>query len=409
MRIAYVCSDPGVPVFGSKGCSVHAQEVLRAMQSAGCQIDLFARRLGGPRPANLQWIRVHELSSPDGPRGGEFERQMIVSNRPLRLALETAGPFDLIYERYALWSHAAMQFGRDHGTRTILEVNSPLVKEQSQHRRLVDAHQAHRITASAFANADAIVAVSTQVAQYIRTFAETSDKVTVIPNGVDPDRFRVAREAIRRRVIHQCESLDRPALAGATEAEPIVVGFVGNLRPWHGLGVLGEAFSIFHQRVPNARLLVVGDGDAREELERELTPSARLATQITGRVRADEVTAWLARMDIAVAPYPSGDEFYFSPLKVFEYMAAGLPVVASRIGDIPALIRDGENGLLCRAGDAHEQADAWSLLAGNAQLRMRLGQQAVSTVASHHTWKQVVAQTLTLGRTNVATAARSAG
>ena len=81
-------------------------------------------------------------------------------------------------------------------------------------------------------------------------------------------------------------------------------------------------------------------------------------TELTGAVEPAEIPALLARMDIAVAPYPDLADFYFSPLKVMEYMAAGRAVVASRIGDIDGLIRHGETGLLCAAGDRDALAQA---------------------------------------------------
>ncbi len=61
MRVAYVCADPGVPVFGKKGCSVHAQEVIRSLRGRGASVELFARRLGGDPPPGLQAVPVHRL------------------------------------------------------------------------------------------------------------------------------------------------------------------------------------------------------------------------------------------------------------------------------------------------------------------------------------------------------------
>ena len=99
MQIAYICADPGVPVFGCKGSSIHVQEVLRALRKRGARIDLFATRFDGPPPADLQEIAVHTL--PPAPKGelSTREQQAWEANAGLRDALGQAGPFDLIYER----------------------------------------------------------------------------------------------------------------------------------------------------------------------------------------------------------------------------------------------------------------------------------------------------------------------
>jgi glycosyltransferase involved in cell wall biosynthesis len=104
-------------------------------------------------------------------------------------------------------------------------------------------------------------------------------------------------------------------------------------------------------------------------------------------------------MDAAVAPYPRLSRFYFSPLKVYEYMAAGLPVVASRLGQLEGLIQDGINGLLCPAGDAVALAAALGELRVDLALRRRLGEAARASVLRHHTWEAVVNRILSLAQT----------
>jgi glycosyltransferase involved in cell wall biosynthesis len=104
----------------------------------------------------------------------------------------------------------------------------------------------------------------------------------------------------------------------------------------------------------------------------------------------------LASMDVAVAPYPRRSSFYFSPLKVYEYMAASRPVVASRIGQLANLIEDGVNGLLCPAGDPVTLAAALARLRREPELRARLGRAARATVLKHHTWETVARRILHL-------------
>jgi glycosyltransferase involved in cell wall biosynthesis len=235
---------------------------------------------------------------------------------------------------------------------------------------------AHR----AFGNATALIAVSSAVAAYLRGFADAERRIHVIPNGVDPERFP--------------EDL-MPSCPG--EPGSFTVGFVGTLKPWHGLQTLVRAFDRLHAAGTGARLLIVGDGPGRRDIEDDLRDRGlRRAAHFTGSVDPTEVPGLLASMDAAVAPYPNINGFYFSPLKVYESMAAGCPVVASRIGDLDALIEHGVNGLLYRPGDVAELADALLRLRRDPALRRRLGQAARATVRRSHTWDAIVGRILRL-------------
>ena len=150
----------------------------------------------------------------------------------------------------------------------------------------------------------------------------------------------------------------------------------------------------------------MGDGPEREELVRDLAARGLSGSAILcGAVPPAEIPGLLASMDAAVAPYPPIEPFYFSPLKVFEYMAAGLPVAASRIGQLGAVIRDGGNGLLLPPGDAGALSGALERLCGDRALRIRLGRAARATVLEEHTWEAVAGRILRLAGLQPSTAA----
>lgn len=379
MRLAYVCADPGVPVFGSKGCSVHVREVVNALRRRGAMVDLFACRYDGPMPASWNDVTCHELPRPPKGDAAVRERQSMEANLPLAATLLDAGPFDAVYERYSLWSSAGMAHAARCGIPGILEVNAPLIDEQATHRNLVHRIEAERIAADVFTTASTVVAVSDGVADYVRSVAPSA-QVCVIGNGVDHRRFTPA--------------------AHRDTAVPVgrfVVGFAGTMKPWHGLELLLEAYRRFARECDDAHLLLVGEGPLRAGLAEHLDRIglARAAT-FTGAVDAERMPSLLAAMDVATAPYPARDDFYFSPLKVVEYMASGRPVVASAIGSILSVIEDGVSGLLHPPGDIAAMVRLFGRLHRDHGLRTRLGAAARAGVLARHTWDHVAGQILEL-------------
>ncbi|MCM1984470.1 glycosyltransferase family 4 protein [Lyngbya confervoides] len=378
MKIAYICADPGVPVFGHKGGSIHVQEVIRAIQKQGATVELIAAKLGGDAPADLQSLTVHQL--PPVPKGiplAQREQNLLAINDEIAKILAVAGAYDLIYERYSLWSYAGMEFADARGIPGFLEVNAPLIEEQAKHRRLENRQAAEKVARRAFSSATQLMAVSQEVKGYLLNWVK-GDRIQVIPNGVDGSRFAPQSER-------------RP------DSSPFTVGFVGTLKPWHGLEHLIDAFAQLQHQVPRARLLIVGEGPQRQTLElRVLQQGLEDKVQWTGAVPPTQIPDCLRQMTVAVAPYPPLDDFYFSPLKVMEYMAAGLPVVASQLGQIEEIITDGVTGLLCPPGESYPLSQTLERLWRSPHLCRRLGTAARQRVLTHYTWDSVAQRILSL-------------
>jgi glycosyltransferase involved in cell wall biosynthesis len=385
MKIAYISADPGVPVFGRKGCSIHVQEIVRAMLKLGHEVHLFATRLGDETRIEAATLHVHDLGPLPKGDAAAREQAALSMNETLRqaLAAEAAmGGFDLYYERQSLWSCAALEFACEHEVPAVLEVNAPLIEEQAQHRTLIDRSSAEEIERRAFKAATVITAVSSELAHWLETKSTANGKVHVIPNAVDPDRFRASEPARRKQ----------PA--------EFVIGFVGTLKAWHGLATLIESFAMLAKKSAQARLLIVGDGPEREALTREIaTRQLSNRVEFTGAVAPEAIPGLLGSMDVAVAPYPPLANFYFSPLKLYEYMAAGVAIVASRIGQIEEVIEHDKTGILVPSGDAVALANALRSLQLDPSTRTRLGANARVAI-QNNTWDALLKQVFTLAGVN---------
>lgn len=376
-RVAYVSTDPGVPVFGRKGGSVHVQAVVRDLLRRGSEVHIVTARVGGDVPRGLDGVVVHELPriTGTGPEREDSAKASAAAASAVLAALHHDAPLDLVYERYSLWSDAAMAWARAQSVASVLEVNAPLIDEQAEHRVLVDRSGAEAIARRAFDAAGSVVTVSEPVARWVAE-RTTNEQVHVVPNGVDTQYIRPGLEA-------------QPQ--GKGEQTPFTIGFVGTLKPWHGIEVLLDAFARVARTDDATRLRLVGDGPQRAAvLEQAAALGVADRVDLVGAVAAEDIPAELAAMDVAVAPYPQLDDFYFSPLKLYEYLAAGLPVVASDIGPCSQVLDAGRLGVLVSPGHVTELAAAIVGLRTDARLRAELGDAAREAAVSRHDWSLVV-------------------
>lgn len=369
MRVAYVSADPGVPVYGTKGCSAHVREVVGCMLQQKLRVTLLARNLDGRRPDSL--AGTHCVSLPAISRKDDAntrELKALASNADILRLLRSTGPFDMVYERYSLWSSAAMEYARESGIPGLLEVNAPLIQEQALYRTLINREAAQTSACRVFGAASALLAVSGGVREYLETVPSTIGKIHVVSNGVDVKRFK-------------------PWIVPILPApDCITVGFVGGLKPWHGVENLVRAFSVIAKQYPQSRLLIVGDGPQRQLLEEMAAEHPDCNIVFTGNVESTEVPGYLSSMDIGVAPYPNLEGFYFSPLKVYEYMAMGLPVIASNIGDMESIIDHEVSGLLTTPGDVNSLVSALNQLLASHSRRIQMGAAGRREVCENHTW-----------------------
>jgi glycosyltransferase involved in cell wall biosynthesis len=390
MRIAYLSTDFGVPVFGNKGASIHVRALASALVAAGHEVEIFTCRAGGNPPTGFA-IPVHEIplddeermlvaALQDDPEGGvsvaREVRSMVFAASFARRARPMLDRFrpDALYERHAILGTAGMKLARDLGIPHLLEVNAPLGDEHVTHRAGAFGQTLRAMEQRVLASASTVIAVSEPLRQWIIDTGVHPDRVVTVPNGVDLAQFSPLADG---KATYPGLDRDRP-----------VVGFTGTLKPWHGAGTLVRAFArVTAGRTPRPQLLIVGDGPMRAELE-VLASALGIGDDVvfTGITPHAAIPGFLQFMDIAVVPYDELPNPYFSPLKLFEYMAAGRPIVAASIGQAETVLHDGEDGLLYAPGDAAQLARRLDALLDDPDRAARLGAAALDRAQRHHGW-----------------------
>jgi starch synthase len=356
MRIAYLSTDPGIPYGGAKGASVHVAELVDALAQEGAEVLVLVsgEAPGAPRPAAGATIEVLPGSGggarPAQRLATESERSRWIERRLARFGA------DALYERLALHSAAGSGAAARLGIPHLVELNAPLLEEARRYRTLVQPAAAGVLERVTLARASRVLAVSRPLAAYAAGRGAT--RVEVFPNAVAVERY--------------------PERPRPPRVRPVAL-FSGRVRPWHGVETMAAAWRLLGATAP--RLVVAGDpGDARPVLE-------DAGAELLGVLAPERMPAVLAGADIGLAPYAADAPDYFSPLKLFEYMAAGLAVVA---GDLPA-VRDvvsDRSAVLVPRGDAEALAEAVGGLAADGGRRERLGRAARELVAEEHSWRR---------------------
>jgi glycosyltransferase involved in cell wall biosynthesis len=385
IRIAYLRSTPS-PGTLAGGAATHINGFVNAAVQLGAQVNVISN----DRIAGLDRQRLTLIDpQPVGTTRAAFDlrNNLIFSSGALR-EIERS-PVDLIYQRYGRFTWAGVEASMRTGAPLFLEYNGSEVwigKHWDISGMLPLLERFEHLNLKAAAR---IFVVSDVERRNLLRAGVPEERIIVNPNGVDVEVFR-------------------PGVGGAAARDEFgvgqtetVAGFVGTFGPWHGVLTLAEAITMLPED-SGLRFLLVGAGRFRDEVESIIRAAGKERLVIfTGHVDHQRVPALLDACDILLSPHvplEDGSEFFGSPTKLFEYMAMGKGIIASRLGQIGDVLAHEETALLVEPGNARELSEAILRLSGSSELRESLGAAARRAAIERHTWKQNAQRVLDASR-----------
>jgi glycosyltransferase involved in cell wall biosynthesis len=375
LRIAYLRSTPSAGTQAG-GAATHISGFVSAVAELIAGIRVISNDyLAGIDRTDLTMIGP----DPDGTTRAAFDlRNNLIFSAGVLREIEHS-PADLIYQRYSRFTWAGVEASLCTGVPLFLEYNGSEVwigKHWDMSGMIPLLERFERLNLNAAAR---IFVVAEVERRNLLRAGIADEKIVVNPNGVDTEKFRpgVGGAAVRGEL--------------GVAPDETLAGFVGTFGPWHGVLTLARAITLLPAD-SRVRFLLVGAGKLCGEVQRIIGAEGKQQQVIfTGHVEHERVPALLDACDILLSPHVSledGSEFFGSPTKLFEYMAMGKGIVASRLGQIGDVLSDQETALLTEPGNARELADAILQLSGSPALRRRLGAAAREAAIERHTWKR---------------------
>lgn len=375
IKIAYIRSTPSAGTVPG-GATSHINGVVNGLIELGAEIEFIANDpvagIDGSTPTS------HRLA-PDRnamPRAAfDVANGLSFSDRASKLIAQLAPAF--IYERYSRFSIAGVEAALKNRIPLFLEYNGSEVWVGKHWDATAKLDLLERYEGLNLERATRIFVVSEVEQKTLISRGVDENKIVVNPNGVDTEKFKpgVGGSPLRKEL-------------GVSD-DAVLAGFLGTFGPWHGVLTLADAIALT-PKSSGLKFLFVGDGSLRSEMEKRLARSDDLDRVVfTGSISHDLVPSYLDACDILVSPHvplAEGAEFFGSPTKLFEYMAMGKGIVASRLGQIGDVLEDGKMALLVEPANADQLSTAIQKLAKDSELLKQLGAAARSSAMKRHTW-----------------------
>jgi len=389
LKILHVL-DHSVPLHS--GYSFRTLALLREQRRLGwrtAQLTTPKHTLAGPDPEEVDGFLFYRTPATSGalPKmpGVDEMRLIRAAARRIREVAARENPDILHAHSPVLNALACLWVSRSLGLPIVYEVRGLWEDAAVSHGTSRDGSLSYRVSrlleTLALRRSDAITTICAGLSLDMQRRGLPAEKITIIPNGVDPVEFPFMRQGERDEA---AASLARSlGLEGKT-----VLGFIGSFYSYEGLDILLAAMPALLQASPDIRLLLVGGGPAEPQLKQQAKSlGLEAAVRFVGRVPHAAVMRYYALVDIFVYPRRSMRlTEKVTPLKPLEAMAIGGIVLASDVGGHRELVREGETGYLFKADNPVRLAAALGAVLGRREEWEAMWQRARHYVESERTW-----------------------
>ncbi len=394
MKILYFSPSPHLNLSAPAGYGTHMREMIEAFRKEGTIVSTFIA--GGELPDELpnsnsdlafkskikKWIPGIIWQSLKDWRSIQFDKKLEIE---LEARIVKEKP-DLIYERAETFCVSGLRMCKKLGIPHILEINAPLLEERyklgqnSLFYRVGKKRECEQLK-----YAGKVITVSKTLKNYFVTQYKVEEhQIVVIHNSINPERINLSNLNV----------LSKQILFPEFE-HPKIIGFVGSIFPWHGIDILIESVSLLQQLYPNICLLIVGSGEIIPDLKQLASKTLKINSyHFTGNIDHKKVFTYLPLFDFAAIP---NSHWYGSPVKLFEYAAFGIPIVAVKNGPVSEIIEDRQNGYLILP-QPKEMADTFIEALQNEALSKKMGERLKEKVMTEHTWQGTAKKVIALAK-----------
>jgi len=363
----------------SAGSAIKAKEFIRAMKALGHTAHL-EWRLPQPNGAVSVTQKAKERLKPLLQKYLHEPKRVALNAKYLRQEYQIfkRQKPDIFFNRLELYTFSGTWLSKRLGIPMVVEADCPPAYEHMNFYGKKYMHLgnlARHLEMQTMRDASAVIAISNILKNYYVEQGIAAEKIHVIPNGADPEKFKPSPK-------------DRELAVKYNLADKIVIGWIGSLVGWSGIENLIEAARKILQTRSNVCFMMVGGGKNQEFFREKLQYGGHASRVILpGLVPHEEVPRYLSCMDIVLAPYPKLDFWYPSSMKLFEYMSAGKAVVATGVGQMSEIIQDGVNGYIFDPDVAGDLFQKLITLGDSSEARQRVSARARRDIEEKWNWQ----------------------
>jgi glycosyltransferase involved in cell wall biosynthesis len=376
VNILYVALRESLP--GSHGGAVHVLEVARQLARRGHQVTVVVKQEAGQGlDQRLEGFEVVRLRLP-------ANYLLFRADKSIGKLVDEVRP-DILMERYYNFAGGGIAAAKAANIPSLLEVNAPLVDPSGTTKARLDLLLLGWMRRRALTQANAATRIVTPLAATI-PLSISRDKIREIPWGANVELFNPAA-LDPQRVARLRTRLNQDSRR--------VVAFLGSFRPWHGVREFVDAARVIAHTRGDILFLMIGSGELLEQMRGSVVRYG-LERQIilTGAVPYEQVPYYLAIADVGAAPFntsvhpPLRVGFYWSPLKIHEYMAMSIPVVTIDVHPLNQIVRDGREGLLYPETEPVKLRSNIEALVDDVTLARRLGEAGRKRAVENFSWQK---------------------